>query len=94
MIRSRLQRLKHKDTRKLIVTIMAGKMIGLMTVIGLMKGVAWYFESSAHAAPLVRQAAVNTDQLVSAANTVWVLITGLLHAGRVHGPRSGVRPLT
>ncbi len=78
MIRSRLQRFKQKDTRKLIATIMAGKMIGLMTIIGVMKGVSWYFESSAHAAPLVHQAAVNTDQLVSSANTVWVLVTAFL----------------
>ncbi|MDQ1368814.1 MAG: ammonium transporter, Amt family [Acidimicrobiaceae bacterium] len=78
MIRSRLQRFKQKDTRKLIATIMAGKMIGLMTIIGVMKGVSWYFETSAHAAPLVRQAAVNTDQLVSSANTVWVLVTAFL----------------
>jgi Amt family ammonium transporter len=78
MIRSRLQRFKQKDTRKLIATIMAGKMIGLMSIIGIMKGVSWYFESSAHAAPLVRQAAVNTDQLVSSANTVWVLVTAFL----------------
>ncbi|MDQ1400954.1 MAG: ammonium transporter, Amt family, partial [Acidimicrobiaceae bacterium] len=78
MIRSRLQRFKQKDTRKLIATIMAGKMIGLMSIFGIMKGVSWYFESSAHAAPLVRQAAVNTDQLVSSANTVWVLVTAFL----------------
>ena len=78
MIRTRLQRLKEKDTRKLIATIMAGKMLGIGAILGAMKGFAWYFESSAHAAPLVHQAAVKTGDLVSASNTIWVLVTAFL----------------
>ncbi|MDP9075267.1 MAG: ammonium transporter [Actinomycetota bacterium] len=78
MIRTRMQRLKEKDTRKLIATIMAGKMLGVGVILGAMKGFAWYFESSAHAAPLVHQAAVQATDLVSPINTVWVLVTAFL----------------
>ena len=78
MIQSRLQRLQQKDTRKLIATIMAGKMLGVATILGAMKGFAWYFESSAHGAPLVHQAAVQASDIVSPINTVWVLVTAFL----------------
>ncbi len=78
MIRTRLQRLKQKDTRKLIATLVAGKMIGLMTILGLMKGVSWYFESSAGATTLTHQAAVQASDLVSPVNTIWVLVTAFL----------------
>ena len=78
MIRSRLQRLKSRDTRKLIATLVAGKMLGLGTILALMKGFAWYFESSAHAGPLVQQAATKASDLVSPVNTIWVLVTAFL----------------
>src|SRR5215471_8237567 len=78
MIRTRLQRLKQKDTRKLIATILAGKMLGLVAILGVMKGVAWYLESNASAAPLVHQTAVKASDLVSPVNTVWVLVTAFL----------------
>ena len=78
MIRSRLRRLKDKDTRRLIAAIMGGNMIGLAAIIGAMKGFAWYFDTSAHAVPLVHAAAVQASDLVSPINTVWVLVTAFL----------------
>jgi Amt family ammonium transporter len=77
-MRSRLRRLKDGETRKLIAVIMAGKMMGLMVILGAMKGFAWYFDSSAHATPLVHQAAVQAKDLVSPVNTIWVLVTAFL----------------
>jgi ammonium transporter, Amt family len=77
MLRSRLRRLKDKDTRRLILAIMGGKMIGLGAIIGAMKGFAWYFDSAAHATPL-HTAAVQANDLISPVNTVWVLVTAFL----------------
>src|SRR5579859_5579208 len=78
MIRSRLRRLKQKEARKLVAVILGGKMLGLGIILGAMKGVAWYFDSSAHAGPLVQQAAVQAKDLVSPVNTIWVLVTAFL----------------
>src|SRR5580658_8052987 len=78
MIRTKLQRLKQKETRKLIATVMVGKMTGLLLILGAMKGVAWYFSTQASAAPLVHQTAVKVSDQVSAVNTVWVLVTAFL----------------
>src|ERR1700730_15075199 len=79
MIRSRLRRLKEeKETRKLIAVIMGGKMLGLMVILGTMKGFAWYFDSSAHAAATRPTAVVQANDLVSPVNTVWVLLTAFL----------------
>jgi len=78
MIRSRLRRLKQKEARKLVAVILGGKMLGLGIILGAMKGFSWYFDSSAHAGPLVQQAAVQAKDLVSPVNTIWVLVTAFL----------------
>jgi Amt family ammonium transporter len=77
MIRTRLQRLKDRDTRRLIAVVLSGKMIGLGAVLMAMKGFAWMFDGvavAAPAAPIVHQA----NELVSPLNTVWVLVTAFL----------------
>jgi len=77
MIRTRLQRLKDKDARHLIGVVLGGKMLGIMTLLGLMKAFSWYFESAAGASP-VADVAHRANDFVSPINTVWVLVTAFL----------------
>src|SRR5260370_12839268 len=81
MIRTRLKRLhdrmKDRDTRRLIAVLVGGKMIGLVAILGVIKGAAWYFDSAATAQavqPIVHQA----NDFVSPINTVWTLVTAFL----------------
>jgi Amt family ammonium transporter len=77
MIRKRLQRLKNRDTRRLIAVMLGGKMLGLVTLLGVMKLFFWFFETAAGATPMdtvVHQA----NDFVSPINTVWVLVTAFL----------------
>jgi Amt family ammonium transporter len=76
MIKTRLKRLKDKDSRKLIGVILAGKMTAVVLLLGLMKGADWYFNSAAGAATGVVQHHAN--DFVSPINTVWVLVTAFL----------------
>src|SRR2546429_2804383 len=77
MIRSRLRRLRDKDTRKLIAVILAGKMLGIVAMLLAVKAFGWYFGSQASAATL-RQVATKADDIVNPLNTVWVLVTAFL----------------
>jgi Amt family ammonium transporter len=77
MNRTRLQRLREKDTRRLIAVILSGKMLGIGVVLAGMKGFSWYFESAANAAP-VAPVAHKVGDFVSPINTIWVLITAFL----------------
>ncbi|TMK52406.1 MAG: ammonium transporter, partial [Actinobacteria bacterium] len=77
MIRTRLRRLRDKDTRKLIAVILAGKMLGIVALLFAVKAFGWYFGSQASAATL-RQVAVKADDIVNPLNTVWVLVTAFL----------------
>jgi Amt family ammonium transporter len=77
MIRTRLRRLREKDTRRLIVVILAGKMLGLITLLVAVKVFGWYFSSPATAATL-RQVAVKADDIVNPVNTMWTLVTAFL----------------
>jgi Amt family ammonium transporter len=77
MIKTRLQRLKEKDTRRLIAVILGGKMLGIVAMLGVIKGFFWFFETAAGATPMdtvVHQA----NDLVSPVNTIWVLVTAFL----------------
>src|SRR4051794_7791317 len=77
MIKTRLKRLKEKDTRRLIAVILGGKMLGIVAMLGVIKGFFWFFESAAGATPMqtvVHQA----NDIVSPINTVWVLVTAFL----------------
>ena len=77
MIRTRLRRLRDKDTRKLIAVILAGKMLGIVALLFAVKAFGWYFGSQASAAA-IRQVATKADDIVSPLNTVWVLVTAFL----------------
>jgi Amt family ammonium transporter len=77
MIRSKLARLRDGDTRRLVLTILGGKMLGIASVLGIVKGFSWLMESAAGAAPLA-QVAHQTNDFVSPINTVWVLVTAFL----------------
>src|SRR2546430_5765757 len=77
MIRTRLRRLRDRDTRKLIAVILAGKMLGIVALLLAVKAFGWYFGSQASAATL-RQVAVKADDIVNPINTVWTLVTAFL----------------
>ncbi|HZQ29391.1 MAG TPA: ammonium transporter [Acidimicrobiales bacterium] len=60
-----------------MAVILGGKMLGILSLLGIMKGVTWYFDSAAGAqtsAPIVHTA----NQLISPINTIWVLVTAFL----------------
>ncbi|HEY2300530.1 MAG TPA: hypothetical protein VGH66_01475, partial [Acidimicrobiales bacterium] len=77
MIKAKLKRLRHeKDTRRLILTILGGKLIGLVVVLGAIKGFFWFFETAAGAQ--TSAPAIAAKDLVSPINTVWVLVTAFL----------------
>src|SRR5256885_14603370 len=77
MIRTRLRRLRDKDTRKLIAVILAGKMLGIVAALLAVKAFGWYFGSQASAAA-IRQAATQAAPIVNPLNTVRVPATAFL----------------
>jgi Amt family ammonium transporter len=79
MIRTRLQRLKERDTRRVFAVVLGGKMLGIATLLALMKGFAWYFEAPAGASPTaLGQVAHKAGDLVNPINTMWVLVAAFL----------------
>jgi len=79
MIRTRLQRLKLRETRRLIAILVGGKLLGLVALLAMMKGFFWFFDTAAGASPsAVHMAAHAADDFVSPINTVWVLVTAFL----------------
>src|SRR5947208_1663513 len=77
MVKERLKRLRQKDTRRLVGVILAGKMIGILGILGSIKAFTLWFETAAGATPLA-QAAHQAGDFVSPINTVWVLVTAFL----------------
>ena len=73
---TRLKRLKDNETRKLVGIVLAGKMMAVVVVLGLMQASNWYFNSAAGAATAVPQH--HPNDFVSPINTVWVLVTAFL----------------
>ena len=76
-MRNKLGRLRQRDTRRLIAVIVAGKMLGIGAVLGLMKGFAFFVDTPAGAST-VAQVAHKANDFVSPINTVWVLVTAFL----------------
>src|SRR4051794_28988867 len=72
----RLRRFKELEVRKRFALILGGKMIGLVSILGLMKAGGMLFGDPAGAAPA--QAAALANHQVSAINTMWVLVTAFL----------------
>src|SRR5438552_11387024 len=76
-MRSKLRRLRERDTQRLVAVILGGKMLGIATILGAMKGFAWLFGSVASASPMA-DVAHKANDFVSPINTVWVLVTAFL----------------
>src|SRR4051794_20635991 len=86
MIKKRLQRLRGKnvrdlwqdrETRRIFGLLLAGKMLGILTLVGAVKGISWYFDSAAGATPL-QDPAEAVSSTISPINTMWVLVTAFL----------------
>src|SRR3954469_23016518 len=77
MIKTRLQRLREKDTRRVVGAILAGKMLGIVGILGAGKGFGFLFETAAGASP-VAQVAHQAGDWVNPINTMWVLVTAFL----------------
>src|SRR4051812_42198300 len=76
-MRTRLQRLKERETQKLVGIILSGKLLGIAGVLGVIKGFSWYFETAAGAqaaGPIIHKA----NDLINPVNTIWVLVTAFL----------------
>src|SRR6266851_390687 len=74
---TRLQRLRLKETRRLWAVLLGGKMLGILAVLGLMKGTGWYFASHAGAGTL-GDVTHQANDIINPLNTVWVLVTAFL----------------
>src|SRR3954470_14105720 len=86
MIKKRLQRLRGKnvrdlwqdrETRRIFGLLMAGKMLGILTLLGAVKGISWDFYSAAGATAL-QDPAEAVSSTISPINTMWVLVTAFL----------------
>src|SRR4051794_32770081 len=75
-MRTRLTRLRERDTRRLVLTIVAGKVLGVAAILAVMKGFAWYFDSSASA--ITEEVSHKANDFVSPINTMWVLFAAFL----------------
>jgi Amt family ammonium transporter len=80
MIRTRLERLKDKETRKLIAIYLGGKMLGVAVMLGAIKGLTWFLPQVASADDLgsLHDATRQINNSISAINTAWVLVTAFL----------------
>src|SRR5436853_1169846 len=76
-MKEKLQRLRLKETRRLWAVLFAGKMLGILAVLGLMKGTAWYFASHANAGTLA-DVTHQANDIINPINTMWVLVTAFL----------------
>jgi heme/copper-type cytochrome/quinol oxidase subunit 3 len=77
-MRTRLGRLRQKDTRRLFATLLAGKMLGIAAVLGAVKALTDLVGTPAAAATPVQQVAHQANDLINPMNTLWVLITAFL----------------
>ncbi len=57
--------------------ILSGKMLGIATLLGMIKGISWFLGADAGASTLAHTA-VKAGDIVSPINTVWVLVTAFL----------------
>src|SRR4051794_8387404 len=76
MAHRRLQRFKEKDVRKTFVLLLAGKMGGILALLGAVKLFTFFLESPAGAS--VAQDPLKAQDLVNPINTMWVLVTAFL----------------
>ena len=74
MVKRLRRRLADGRTRKLIVTILAGKMLGVIAVLFAINQIVGLIDTPASAQEVTHQA----NELVNPVNTVWVLVTAFL----------------
>ena len=74
MVRTLRRRLADGRTRKLIATIFAGKMLGVIAVLFVVNQIVGLIDTPASAQTVTHQA----SDLVNPVNTVWVLVTAFL----------------
>ena len=74
MVRTLRRRLADGRTRKLIATIFAGKMLGVIAVLFVINQIVGLIDTPASAQTVTHQA----GDLVNPINTVWVLVTAFL----------------
>jgi Amt family ammonium transporter len=67
------RRLKDPDTRRVFIAMLGAKMAGVILLLSIIKGVDWYFLSSA-----VADEAPKIPDYVNPLNTVWVLVAAFL----------------
>src|SRR4029079_5593378 len=72
-----LRRFGDADVRRKFVLILGGKMLGIASLLALMKAFALFFENAA-GATVVGQVSVQASDVISPINTVWVLVTAFL----------------
>src|SRR5215831_2825142 len=76
-MRNKLRKFRERDTRRAFVTLLAGKMLGIVGLLGVIKGFSWFFENAAFAQTATATAHKAND-FVSPVNTIWVLVTAFL----------------
>ena len=67
----------RRPTRRVFGLILGGKLLGIITILGAMKGFGMLFENAAGASGLA-QTAQEASDLVSPLNTMWVLVAAFL----------------
>ena len=77
MKRPRLQQFKEPDTRKMFGVILAGKLLGVVALLGIIKAAASIFGAEAGASA-ISQTAVKAGDIINPINTMWVMITAFL----------------
>jgi Amt family ammonium transporter len=72
-------RLHDRERQKFFVTFLAGKLLGLLLAGAAVYALGpWFIGKAAHAAGLSAPKAATVDDVVSATNTAWVLVTAFL----------------
>src|SRR3954466_1223472 len=72
-----LRRFKEKDVRKQFGLILGGKMLGILSLLAVIKGFVFFLDTAAGAANLQTDVPDPTN-IVSGVNTMWVLVTAFL----------------
>ncbi len=76
-MRNRLRKFRQQETRRIFGLILGGKLLGILSILGVMKAFGMLFETAAGASAL-GQSAQQASDLISPINTVWVLVTAFL----------------
>ena len=71
-----LSAIKNREVQKNFGLVLAGKMIGITAVLGVMFGFTYFFGAAAGAA--AADAGPKVDNLISPINTMWVLVAAFL----------------